>query len=267
MGDVLSGIFGSKSDYQAGNPLDVDGAYGDQIRNTYSRNAQVYNSQVNLANQLADQVAGNGPNPSQIQYKANTENNINNAQGLIASQRGLNPALAARLGSNAAIRANQQASLGSALLQQQQQLAAQQQLSSLYDQMGRNNLGYQGLLTGAGMTPQQINAETSAGNARNAGALSQAVIGGYFNALGGIGGAAAGGMSQGGKVPGKADKGGDSYDNDTVPAMLSPGEIVVPRSQTQSAEKAKEFIDHLMKQKSKKKLSYVDVLKAKKKRD
>lgn len=37
-------------------------------------------------------------------------------------------------------------------------------------------------------------------------------------------------MKQGGGVPGKASVQGDSKKNDTVPAMLSPGEIVIPRS-------------------------------------
>lgn len=41
-------------------------------------------------------------------------------------------------------------------------------------------------------------------------------------------------MKQGGHVPGKASVKGDSMKNDTVPAMLSPGEIVIPRTIAQS---------------------------------
>jgi len=37
-------------------------------------------------------------------------------------------------------------------------------------------------------------------------------------------------MNSGGVVPGKAQVAGNSYSNDKVPAMLSPGEIVIPRS-------------------------------------
>lgn len=37
-------------------------------------------------------------------------------------------------------------------------------------------------------------------------------------------------LKQGGNVPGKAAVKGDSPKNDTVPAMLSPGEVVIPRS-------------------------------------
>lgn len=54
-------------------------------------------------------------------------------------------------------------------------------------------------------------------------------------------------MTAGGHVPGKAKVSGtkDSYKNDTVDALLSPGEIVLPRSVTQSAnpvEAAAKFV-------------------------
>lgn len=52
----------------------------------------------------------------------------------------------------------------------------------------------------------------------------------------------------GGRVPGKASVQGDSQKNDNQPAMLSPGEIVLPRSVTQSPDmekKAIEFLRHL----------------------
>ena len=42
-------------------------------------------------------------------------------------------------------------------------------------------------------------------------------------------------LKAGGHVPGHANVLGDSLKNDTVHAMLSPGEIVLPRSVTQSA--------------------------------
>lgn len=45
-------------------------------------------------------------------------------------------------------------------------------------------------------------------------------------------------LKQGGKVPGQAKVKGDSYANDTVAAKLSPGEIVIPRSITKSADPA-----------------------------
>lgn len=60
----------------------------------------------------------------------------------------------------------------------------------------------------------------------------------------------------GGPVPGQAQVQGDSVKNDTVPAMLSPKEVVLPRSITQAAnapDKAAEFVRHLQERESKKK--------------
>lgn len=42
-------------------------------------------------------------------------------------------------------------------------------------------------------------------------------------------------------VPGRAEMSGDNQKNDTVPAMLSPGEIVVPRSHAMDPQKAAQF--------------------------
>lgn len=56
----------------------------------------------------------------------------------------------------------------------------------------------------------------------------------------GLVGMAKGGMAKsmktGGNVPGQASVPGNSYANDTVKAKLSPGEIVLPRSVTQSSD-------------------------------
>jgi TP901 family phage tail tape measure protein len=61
------------------------------------------------------------------------------------------------------------------------------------------------------------------------------IFDGIANFFKGIGGAIGKvfGFSQGGVVQGKAFVQGDSDKNDVVPAMLSPGEIVIPRSATQ----------------------------------
>lgn len=71
-------------------------------------------------------------------------------------------------------------------------------------------------------------------------------------------GAANGGMinaKEGAVVPGKAKAKGDNYKNDTVPAMLSPKEIVLPRSVTLSddaPEKAKAFVMEVLRKRGKK---------------
>ena len=66
-------------------------------------------------------------------------------------------------------------------------------------------------------------------------------------------------------VPGQAQFQGDSEKNDTVSAMLSPGEIVIPRTIAQSDDaprRAAEFIRHLEKQDTQK--GYKKVLASKK---
>lgn len=58
-----------------------------------------------------------------------------------------------------------------------------------------------------------------------------------------------------GHVPGKAAVKGDSLKNDTVPAMLSPGEVVIPRHVMQSADpagNAAKFVQAVMAKKGKK---------------
>lgn len=57
------------------------------------------------------------------------------------------------------------------------------------------------------------------------------------------------GFSHGGMVPGEATVEGDSPENDTVHAKLSPGEIEIPVSFAKSPELAKAYVEHILKQK------------------
>lgn len=73
-------------------------------------------------------------------------------------------------------------------------------------------------------------------------------------------------MLDGGPVPGKAPVAGDNEKNDIEPALLSPGEVVLPRSVTQSPDavkKAAEFMAHLQATKPQKK-GYGGVIESKK---
>jgi hypothetical protein len=53
----------------------------------------------------------------------------------------------------------------------------------------------------------------------------------------------------GGKIPGKPEVDGDSLKNDKVHVLVSPGEIVIPRSHSHSIESAVEFLQELMNKK------------------
>lgn len=278
MGSVLGGIgntVGSIFGGIGGGAADAAGATNQyQISNPYSsgvlqqdvnQQQQIYGQQQALAQALQAQMNGQGPNPAQTQFQANQQSNLANSQGLIASQRGLNPALAARMGANQASNTNQQSALGSALLQQQQQLAATSNLGNLYGQLQQGNLGQQQLYNQAALGTQQLGANIAGQNAEIKGNITGSLLG----AAGGVGAAAATGSAKkahGGKIEGKAAVAGDSPQNDTVHTMLSPGEIVIPRSKAHDPEKAKEFIDHLLKGDGSKDVDYGDVLKARRKR-
>jgi hypothetical protein len=58
-------------------------------------------------------------------------------------------------------------------------------------------------------------------------------------------------MMGGGGVPGQAKVQGDSPKNDTVPAELSPGEVVLPRSISHNPDAAAAFVQHLLGNKKK----------------
>lgn len=327
-----------------------------------------------LLGQLMAQGQGQGPNPALEQLKQTTGQNIQQAAGMIASQRGVNPAMAARLAAQTGANMNQQAVGQAAIQSAQQQLASQQQAASLMSQlaqqraaqsqaqaqnqqgwnemyggllgqMGNQNLGQQQLLqgslanfnnakVGAVNGANQINADVAKQNSQ----FGQQLTGGLLNGAGsalsllnkggavgcyadggpvtsgvqgappkqltaqgpssqlgkmaafssGLGqvfapppsgqpaatdngvaqgasrmgqglanlasiglkaliGASHGGqafMSDGG-VPGQSKVDGDSPRNDTVPALLSPGEIVIPRSHA-TPEGAKSFVEQLV---------------------
>ena len=186
------------------------------------------------------------------------------------------------VGQAATMQANQQ-------LAAQQQLAAlsgQQvgQQQAAIGQLGQIGLGQQGNLLGAQsnfnqaqMSGQQANLQAQLQgrqqqNQMVGGLIGAAapIIGGMFagpvgaaagSAIGQItaGGAAdtVGGNSpfmlanQGAKVPGQAPVPGDSPKNDIVPAMLSPGELVIPRSVLQSENPEQAIIEFYKQHKNK----------------
>jgi hypothetical protein len=256
----IGGLLGTSNDYRAGS--DPNNPYSqDAIQQQLKNQNQIYGQQQNLGNILLDQTQGKGPNPAQLQYQQNTEQAIQNNAGLLASQRGLNPALAARMASQNAAQMQGQAGQSAAVLQAQQQLASQGQLQNLYGTMGNQAIQSGEMMNKANNGVQSINAGITQGNTN----AQNQLTGGFLNAGGGLGAAAIMAAAHGGRIPGKAPVTGDSSKNDIVPTMLSPGEIVIPRSKASDPELAKEFIDHLMSEKKSpvaKESSYRGVLEA-----
>lgn len=297
-----------------------------QGQNGLQNQANVFQQQQQLANNLQGQVNGTGPNPAMAQLNQQTSNNTANQAALMAGQRGTgaNAGLMSRQAANVGAQNQQQAVGQGATLQAQQQLAAQQQLQQQQAQMQNvagNQINTQGNAANAyagsaqnalNSVYGQINAQNSAELGRvqlnNQGQMQQhtmdnamgmdflskmgqagmAVAGmpsaptssptaapsggqtnglqGFSSVLGQIGHAHGGmidgpkslagqhlkgakNMKSGGPVSGQASVKGDSYSNDTVPAMLSPGEIVIPRHITQgadAAQKAAAFVQAIL---------------------
>lgn len=129
----------------------------DQSGQMLGQQQGLYGQQQGLADALLAQSRGQGPNPAQQMFQQNTNQNIAQQQGAIASARGINPALAARMASQQGAAMNQQAAGQSALLGAQQQLAAQQQLGAQQQSMGQNIMGQNATLANQGNLYGQAN--------------------------------------------------------------------------------------------------------------
>lgn len=204
---------------------------------------EVWQQQQALAKALQDQAMGVGANPAQAQYGENLNQVAAQQAGAIASQKGISPALQARMIANQGAQAQVSGAGQAATLQAQQQIAAQQQQAQLANQMVNQQLAAQG-----------VNAGIAQANAGAVNETTKGIISGISGAMAGgaTKGKYAGGpitmadaLKQGGKVPGTPMVPGDSPKNDTVHAMLSPGEIVIPRSMVEDPERAKRFIEEL----------------------
>lgn len=137
--------------------------------------------------------------------------------------------------------------------------AALQRLQTL----AQSDIGMRQIAAQTGMNENALRVRIAEANqAAAAGDLKRRdeILGGIFSAVskvgasmvsgaGGAGGAAAGGAAagaySGGRIGGQAQVSGDSPQNDTVPAMLSPGEIVIPRSAAHNKAASKRFLDEL----------------------
>lgn len=247
-------IFGGGSNHFQAESANLDKqSFGDALGNSLSQFNSTFANQSGLANQLQQQSLGLGPNPAQLMLNQATDKNIQQNAGMLASQKGINPALAQRLAGQNQASMSQQAAGQGALMGAQQQVQAQNSLAGVYGNQANEASAMQGTLQNAqaaqnnavlGNTTQMntTNANAAASNAAQQGAI----IGGVLQ---GGGAALAGGKAHGGKIEGKAPVAGDSPKNDTVPAMLSPGEIVIPRSVANDPKKALAFIEAINKKK------------------
>lgn len=151
--------------------------------------------------------------------------------------------------------------------------ATNTQQANMYNTQNAQDVSNQNTTTGNQRTayntnvPQQVfnnaiqKAQGQAGVAQNqsqqamqAGQQQAGLIGGLIGAGGTVGASALAPSpvmlaASGGPVPGNPVTPGDSPRNDKVPAMLSPGEVVIPRSIAPHPDLAKQFVAHVMKNK------------------
>lgn len=189
--------------------LELQRSFIDALRQNQN---QALGSQGLLFNLLQGQAQGQGPNPALAQYQHNANQIGAQTAGLIGAQKGISPALAARLVAQQGGEAKQNAAGQAAVLQAQQQLAAQNALANLSSnqiaqQQGAMNaytqgaLGQQGNLLGIQGSANSANAGVASQTARQQGALLGGVLGGVGSALG---------LAHGGEVPQKFAFGGDA---------------------------------------------------------
>lgn len=151
------------------------------------------NQEAQIAAQLQQTASGQGPNIAGAQLQQATNQNIANAAGLVASTKGLNPALAARLAGQQAAQAGQQAAGQSAVASGQQALAAQGQLASL-------NQSQQGVIQSGINSANSANGQIANTNAQGQQGILGGAIGGAGSALGSL-------LAHGGMVSHYADGG------------------------------------------------------------
>lgn len=235
----------------------------------------VTTGQNNLAGLLGQESTnGNFNNLQEQQLAMGTQMADQQAAGAMASARGINPALAERsiADQNQANAMALSGQAGQARLQQQ--LSAQEQLAGVYGQQQQGNLNELATAIGANQgqnalnlsnqqNAQGVNANVAAQNAQlNLGA-QQADIGINTQAGQIVGGAAQGVgsaaaiaamASEGAIVPGTAKVPGNSPENDTKPYMLSPGEVVLPRTVAEDPMASMGFLLELKRQKGSKQL-------------
>lgn len=192
--------------FQATVPLDAN-ALNQQISNSQANFGQNQTNEQGLATALTAQMNGTGPNPAAQQLSMANNQATQQAAGLIGSDRGLDPALAAKMAAEGKAQMSQQTQGQMAQAGAQQQLNAQGQLQNLYGTIGNQNLQNvqtSGSLNNQSMLgAQQINAGTSAQNAAANQNTNSGLLGGAASALG---------LAHGGEV---------GYDNGGVTDALS----------------------------------------------
>lgn len=211
-----------------------------------------------LEQRLVDQATGAaGPSAAELQMRRGIDQANQNAIGLAASQRGVNPGLAASLAFRQQALNQTEGNQQAGIMRAQEGLTANQLLASMYSSQRGSAAQAAALQQQAAQAQQQQfnNVISSAGKA------------GLMYSMMGKGGADPTGTQtasvptigsafqnaetfayNGGLIKGNAKVPGDSKKNDTVKVMVSPGEMIIPRTVVKKGPEAvASFAEALMK--------------------
>lgn len=180
------------------------------------------------------QQAATGDGAWQQRFRDSVQQTMNASQAIGQSNANTDYGSSLDNIGNAQASARQRAVGEGEMLRTQSKLDARNQLGETLGDQARMDIGQ-------GVEESRILRERRAANqalvdqsGKNRENTQKAITGAFSGGMG---------MSDGGKVPGRAQVFGDDERNDTVPAMLSPGEIVVPREMaTQSPEAVARFV-------------------------
>lgn len=227
---------------------------------------------ADISKALSERALGRGPSLAEAQLRSATNRNLSQQLAAAASMRGRNTGAAQRQLLQQQGEAGRNLAQDAATARMAEQQAAQSQALNqgnvLAGSINQNlQTGY-GFKTGARIQQAQMQQQTDALNSQIAAANQanqQQMTGSLLSAAGqlagsyyGSSGSAASGApvgssgptlkfkAHGGMVSGAAEIPGNDIKNDKVPHMLSPGEIVIPRSHATSPEKAKKFVQQLL---------------------
>lgn len=237
-------------DYNAPNQQNY-GQFSAAVGEARAAQEEQNKKQTELGNILYSQARGEGPSVAQLQLQQGLGEAQKQAAGQLASTKGINPALAARMAST------NQAKIAGDVAGQGAQLRSQEMLNnqSAYGNLLSNQRAQnQNMYTSSAnnMIGQNSGLMQNAMNQSNVSAQQGQGLANIFSAMGAGMAKWTGGEiedhTEGGHVEGEEMVEGDSPENDNVLAKLSPGEIVIPKSATGSIDKAKEFLEHVMKQ-------------------
>ncbi len=168
-----------------------DAAFDPTKLKSYKQEQDARGQQSQFIQMLQNQANGIGPSLAQQQLKMGTDRGIAQQMGVAASQRGVNPAMAARMAMQNAAGINQQGAADAAMIREQEKLNATSQLGAQIGSLRQGDLAATDRDLSAKMGRESLGVQQQTGlNNTNAGAFEGAASR-RGNLVSGLGSAAA----------------------------------------------------------------------------